>query len=171
MKTMKHIIAAIAVMSTAVAAAADDQQILWGVENPKLSGGESVAFDYATIQAQYSDGTMFYLYDTGYGSEWTRLYVWDTPGLAEESHFGWFDAANIESFVVQLYQYGEVGSTDTLVAWNTFSADGWYKLHFGPKNELLSPFYVTQVIPEPTSGLLLLFGVAGLALKRRRQAV
>ena len=31
-----------------------------------------------------------------------------------------------------------------------------------------SAFVVSQVIPEPTSGLLMLFGLAGLALRRRK---
>ena len=31
-----------------------------------------------------------------------------------------------------------------------------------------TPFMLTSVVPEPTSGLLMLLGVAGLALKRKR---
>ena len=36
------------------------------------------------------------------------------------------------------------------------------------KTQLTSAFSYTQAVPEPTSGLLLLIGVAGLALKRKR---
>ena len=36
------------------------------------------------------------------------------------------------------------------------------------KTQLASAFSYTQAAPEPTSGLLLLIGVAGLALKRKR---
>ena len=177
MKIMKKLIASIAVMSTAVAVAVDDQVISWGVENPTLSGGESVEFDYATIQVKNNDGTMFYLYDQH--DDPTNYMLWLLEGMDyTDGWFGFFDASKVDSFFVQLYLYDrDAGarpnpSTDKVVAWNTYSAS-LNKDKFGVINsaDRLQTLWVSQVIPEPTSGLLLLFGVAGLALKRRRQAV
>ena len=50
--------------------------------------------------------------------------------------------------------FAGTNSKNAFTAWNegdTFSAAGWY-----------------QTVPEPTSGLLMLLGMAGLALRRRR---
>lgn len=177
MKTMKHIIAAIAVMLTAVAAAAEDYVIMWDVFDPKLPTGESVYFDYATIQVNYNDNTFANLYDLSQ-TEATIYTLWNEfdseYAYTEDATYGMIDSSKAESFFVQLYEAGDGypdPSTDKVVAWSTFSASDLGEHTFGPLNAVFIGYSVSQVIPEPTSGLLLLFGVAGLALKRRRQAV
>lgn len=69
-----------------------------------------------------------------------------------------FDATTPDYFYVA--QYTVSGATDTTSAGNIFD-DSW---NFG------ATMYsgVTNSAPEPTSGLLMLLGMAGLALKRKR---
>ena len=58
------------------------------------------------------------------------------------------DASSTKSLSFNL----KTGSTAKALESETFAGQGWY----------------AQAVPEPTSGLLLLLGVAGLALKRKR---
>ena len=78
---------------------------------------------------------------------------------------------------------GDYTLTSQIVSFNTAPAETTKILMFGPSEianisalsgESFSPTYGAfskdgwQSVPEPTSGLLLLLGVAGLALKRKR---
>ena len=175
MKNIKRLIAVLAVMVTTAAVAEENAVIFWQVRDPTLPSGESVFFDYATIQVKNSGS-----------DDYKDLYIWEDflTGLTDETQVeairgiqtkptqsGYFDAAVAESFLVQLYASSTNPSSDTLVGWQSYTiaevSDSWNFVGGSFNSRLL----VTNVIPEPTSGLLLLFGVAGLALKRRRQAV
>ena len=67
------------------------------------------------------------------------------------------------------------GTSDALPTDGLYGVDGFYEITWNKDtgasfdaSEEHTASVSTAVVPEPTSGLLLLLGVAGLALKRRR---
>ena len=64
---------------------------------------------------------------------------------------------------------GKVGDKDVTLTSNTIhGSDGYSKLSEAQITFSAPSSWTVAVAPEPTSGLLLLLGVAGLALRRRR---
>ena len=76
------------------------------------------------------------------------LFSGDNMFVSEEAYFGWDDVGQVYSA-----QFSDIYGSyeDSLKAEEGYAGAYWY-----------------TAVPEPTSGLLLLIGVAGLALRRRR---
>ena len=165
MKALKAF-AAIAVAASALSASADvDSYLYWMVENTVtydtkyVSGGGSVTYDYAMIKISGEDSYLT-LYNTG-GSLDTDMLDSGTTAAA-----GFSSSPAFSSFLIELYN-----ESDQKVGWTTLpysTAMANYVYRDPTAAGSTGVFTVSQVIPEPTSGLLLLLGMAGLALRRRR---
>lgn len=157
----------IAALILAFAGFAEDQYLYWMISNDAtLPDSTPLTGDYyAKISA---DG----------GQSWLNLYsdIGGTPlttggGQALEftagdsgyAFAGLIDSAST-SFLVELYQ------DSVAVGRAQISPAAEYFTQGGMSNPLAAPFAVSSfaAVPEPTSGLLLLLGVAGLALRRRK---
>ncbi|MBQ3806631.1 MAG: PEP-CTERM sorting domain-containing protein [Kiritimatiellae bacterium] len=165
MKSVKLIIAAAAVAIATTAMAEADSILYWMVDKPKYEDS-SVAFDHVKIKA-VDGGTGSYLYmfnqgaSTGYDVAFAKESGDTTGGLFS----GLFDG-NVDYFLIELFD-----DSDSRVAWQRVS----YQMAFD-NGSISSPlaaggatvYTISQVVPEPTSGILLLLGFAGLALRRKK---
>lgn len=139
--------------------------------------GQEIDFNYAKLSA----------YD---GTQWSYLYYYtfnngsavksQTTALAANNGYGdttgavYFDIGGTgdeyQTFLFELYTSSQTGSER--VGWQQYSLAT--VLNSGsvyenvPESNVNKAFTVSQVIPEPTSGILLLLGMAGLALRRRK---
>ena len=166
MKSVKLIFAAAAVAIATTAMAEADSILYWMVDKPKYEDS-SVAFDHVKIQA-FESGTGSYLYmfnqggSTGHYEAYVKASGDTTGGLFS----GLFDGENVDYFLVELYD-----DSDTRVAWQRVSYTT--ALNNGSISTPLAAsgatvYTISQVVPEPTSGILLLLGFAGLALRRKK---
>ena len=163
----------LAALSVALNASADDQFIYWMIgEGATLDGNALESGDYyAKVSTGYGSGNYLNLYDSpdatsdGYGEVYTVNYnstygSWETfAGFASEDNIpaklfvelyadsdckNWIGGGDLE-YTIGNITGGGMGHADVAVA-TTF-----------------------QSVPEPTSGMLLLLGVAGLALRRKNK--
>ncbi len=168
MNILKKVSAA-AVMLAAATATAD--LLYWQVSNAKgneLSGkqGQDINFSYATVKA---DGELLNVYNEtvgNTGSTWAYA-MEDDATSTEAAYVGVFQSDYVKSFLVELWD-----NNDTRVGWQSYSASAVANSIWKSDTPAASggtPLTVTGVIPEPTSGLMLLLGAACLALRRRRR--
>ena len=186
MKTRKMFLAAVVAMATGLAMA---DYMYWMVSEANFAGlsGVDANFAYATVRA----GTGADVAENiSAGSGYYKMYTVDENGQSSatdqyqfysaESNpnstdggaafFGSFDST-VDSFLFELWTengslvgYASRNREDILRFISSDSILG------GSHPASYSPFVLTSVVPEPTSGLLLLLGMAGLALRRRKIA-
>ena len=160
---MKKVIVAAFVVTAAVSARAG--YLYWMIEQD-ASSDEAIQFEYATIK---QDGQTLAIYSPDGFELGTEVSAGDDGYNMDDGGYAMLSGATTgsTSFLVELWngsdvvgwaRYGSADIAKHIV--DTFNTSGGV------------PLYVTQptLVPEPTSGILLLLGMAGLALRRRRLA-
>ena len=130
-----------------------------------LVSGNKVPVDGDTYTKVSTDGGSSYLtlYSAQGGSTREDILTYGNTGRA-----GFSSEVLFPSFLFEVYD-----GDDQKIGWTTLAyADAANYIYSDPSNNSgVSVYKVTQLIPEPTSGLLFLLGAAGLALRRRKMAL
>ena len=162
----------LAVLSFAFAAfaanAAADSYIYWMVSDNvyNLISGEPTTYDYVTVKANGSDTYLCWYNQGSSVNEGSSMYIDESGAGTSAAYWGKFE-------------YSPDTTTFLFELWNEDgSLAGFLNTPWVPSSAIASGetptggtvYTLTGVVPEPTSGLLSLFGLAALALRRRRRA-
>ena len=168
MKTVK-IFSVLAIALAATAARAEDSYLYWMVSGANYNNS-AIEFAYATIKAEGGDSYLN-LYapgatDSSISALASTAYPNGMSSSTDGGAFAKFDYSSATTFLVELWN-----ANNTVVGWQSYSYDDWQNFVYTSTGAgSASPLTVSAVVPEPTSGLLMLFGLAGLALRRKRRA-
>ena len=172
------------VLATVVAVAAMSQaaSFAWNVSGIKSSSDSSIAgANYLAVFMEGTDSTLSALTTalsagdiSGVDTTYSKLT--SSAGLATSSGNGSlaagdtlsgfvviFDAATLDEAANYLVA---VNGGASIVSKTVGTAGGNITLSFG--SQASNTAWTSMAVPEPTSGLLMLLGMAGLALRRRR---
>ena len=168
---MKKLLMSLALVGTfAAMSAKGDSYMYWMVQDAK-QGGDPLLFDAAELYAingsqKVSLGANYAIDSSGemgVGSS-TKRNLAGGAGSDLTSYDVSTYANSDWSFLVELYN-GEVWVSESRLSYAQV-ASGFYE-HLAPSGAGVATFTSFNV-PEPTSGLLMLIGLCGLALKRKR---
>ena len=166
---IKHILT-LAVLFPAFAASAD--VLLWQVTTAE-------ATRYTSSSGGTADYAVFYSADASGDGVGVRLDDADlftpgyTTGVAAMKEQDALEALppgtdlSGKSFWIELYAGGSAAE-ENKVAWSLPIDYATMSHYLSGTLTALAPVYHPAVVPEPTGGLLVLLGLAGLALRRRR---
>ncbi len=184
MRKMKAIVI-VAMVAASFAAKAD--YLYWQIEDAKFTtpSGADANFEYATVR----DGMNATATDTvGSGSEYYKLYTINNGQSAPTEQFQFYSDLSHPNSTEGLAQFfGDFSGTVSMFLFELWDADGnlvgysektrqdiVYAISpsggFSGESIAYRPFVLQDVVPEPTSGLLVLLGIAALSLKLRRVA-
>ena len=105
-----------------------------------------------------------YAIDAGESGNWEFSTAWDNTGKDVNGYYAIMTLNDAGDKAAYMYLGDISGTTATSPQQNMLYNEGWADL----TASLTTGGYTTAVAPEPTSGLLILLGMAGLALKRKR---
>ncbi|MBR3221582.1 MAG: PEP-CTERM sorting domain-containing protein [Kiritimatiellae bacterium] len=166
--TLKKIATAAFVALAVMSARAEDSYLFWMIEQSPTAYS-ATQYDYATIS---QDGVILHMYaeDAATGSATdlgTEVVPNDGGYSMDEGAYARLNSVQGGSFLVELWRDG----VDERVGYATYdwaSIEPFIVDTFNQSGGI--PLSVTQpdLVPEPSGGLLILVGLAGLALRRRR---
>lgn len=159
----------LAAFSAMLSASASDQYLYWMVDDAATVDDGTVLVQGGQYQAMIKDSN-------GY------LDLYANPGNATSKSYGQvftFElgesmdtfaklGGSASSFVVELYNYGDASAPGSWIGQATLSWDNGNITTGGMGHANSASAISFTAAPEPTSGMLLLIGVAGLALRRRK---
>lgn len=172
MNRIASIFAAFAVVALAgKAEAAADSYLYFLVDDAKYKIDEAVNFDYATVKMEGGESylSLYSVDGTALGTEVASDGANSTAmaDLGYGYYAGFTGDASAATFLVELWANGNDG---TPLAYQAFAGAGLSQHIFSATTAGgSSPLTVTTVVPEPTSGLLLLLGASLLALRRKQK--
>lgn len=167
----KLILSALMLLSCEVIfAEGTDMYLYWMIGDNATYDGESADLSGYNARVSFNDGaTYLALYeDVGAETLGTSTTFDNVKGLDTIAAFSSSDAVG-KSFFVELYNEAAGSTTyrSDAVAYSALSS--YISSMVGMAQPADTYVFTTfRAVPEPTSGLLLLLGIAGLALKRKR---
>jgi hypothetical protein len=182
---MKKLIAICAVSLSLGAFADSDSYLYWFVQDSVTWKTGDTAANYDTVRIGVLNSSGDKVTDNSGSAVYLSLYSitdtsksYDSMGLDRDSGLGNSGYAALGTYAGEGYSYYIELLNDTTFAGRSVdtlaysSAATWILTDISqtaiPSSAWSSATYTTAPVPEPTSGMLLLFGLAGLALRRKR---
>jgi len=149
-----------AVMSTGALVAEAGEYLYWMIDV-----AQEYAFSYATVSSANGDLLKNFSGDPTEAEGEQYIGASNTAGTKTERMYAYDVSSYVgSSFIFELFNESEQSVGYQTVTYAFLKENS----HIGSGRDQIGAYVVSDVIPEPTSGLLVLFGLAGLALRRRR---
>lgn len=169
---MKKLLMSLALVgSLAAMSAKGDSYIYWMADVSDTTQGDNAqigTFQYAQLVAYDQGGSKVAAFDASYADATEASGYMATQRVPSQSLASFVDAQNW-TYYVELYTDDWMKGKSAGYSWEQLQGmDAIYQstLSGGLGTAAFTTF--TYNVPEPTSGLLVLFGLCGLALKRKR---